>query len=109
MNVRLFSVAGLALLLVLVSLPVRAEGDAAAGSLKAASCQGCHGIKGFRVAYPAVYSVPMLGGQSAAYIVTALKAYRSGDRKNTTMRANASGLSDQDIEDLAAFYSTYAN
>ena len=109
MNVRLFSFAGLLLPLVLSVSPVRAEGDAAAGGLKAAACQGCHGIKGFRVAYPAVYSVPMLGGQSEAYIVAALKAYRSGDRKNTTMRANASNLSDQDIEDLAAFYSTNAN
>jgi len=51
----------------------------------------------------------MLGGQSAAYLAAALKAYRSGDRNNETMHAIAAGLSDQDIEDLAAYYSSMAN
>lgn len=56
------------------------------------------------MAYPKVYSVPMLGGQSAAYIAAALKAYRAGDRANMNMRAIAADLSDQDIADLAAYY-----
>ena len=108
MNVRRFSIAGVLALLVLGSAPVGAEGDAAAGSLKNAMCQGCHGIEGFRIAYPTVYSVPMLGGQSAPYLAAALKAYRSGDRNNSTMRAIAVGLTDQDIDDLAAYYSSKA-
>jgi cytochrome c553 len=49
--------------------------------------------------------VPMLGGQSAKYIESALKAYRKGDRKHPTMRGIAGGLSDQDIANLAAYYS----
>jgi cytochrome c553 len=92
-------------MLVLASTPLRAEGDPAAGAEKNAMCQGCHGIKGFRVAYPAVYPVPKIGGQSAAYIVAALNAYKAGDRNFATMQAIASGLSDQDMEDLAAYYS----
>jgi len=108
MNLRVFSVGGAMVMLLLASAPVSAEGDAAAGRLKNASCQGCHGIEGFRVAYPTVYSVPMLGGQSDAYIAAALKAYRSGDRNNATMKAIASSLSDQDIADLAAYYSATA-
>lgn len=92
-------------MLLLANAPVRAEGDAAAGDLKNAICEGCHGIEGFRTAYPTVYSVPMLGGQSAAYIVAALKAYRSGDRNHPTMKAIAASLSDEDISDLAAYYS----
>jgi cytochrome c553 len=91
-------------MLLLASAPVRAEGDAAAGNLKNAACEGCHGIEGFRMAYPTVYSVPMLGGQSEAYIVAALKAYRSGDRNHPTMKAIAASLSDEDIADLAAYY-----
>ena len=71
-----------------------------------AMCQGCHGIAGFRTAYPEVYSVPMLGGQSKLYLVNALKAYRNGDRKHPGMRAIASALSDEDISDLADFYSS---
>jgi cytochrome c553 len=104
MNVRMLSAAGVAVMLVLAGLPARAEGDAEAGASKNAMCQGCHGIEGFRMAYPTVYSVPMLGGQSAAYIAAALKAYRDGDRSNETMKAIAATLSDADIDDLAAYY-----
>ena len=70
-----------------------------------AQCQGCHGIDGFKTAFPTVYSVPKIGGQSYDYLVVALKAYRDGDRTNETMHAIASSLSDQDIDDLAAYYS----
>lgn len=67
-------------------------------------CVGCHNIPGYKTAFPSVYSVPKLDGQHAPYIVSALKAYKSGERKHPSMRAVAAGLSDQDMADLAAFY-----
>jgi cytochrome c553 len=85
--------------------PAWAEGNAAAGKQKTWTCEGCHGIPDYRTAYPDVYSVPKLGGQSAGYIVKALQDYKSGSRKNTTMRAIAARLTDEDISDLAAYYS----
>jgi cytochrome c553 len=104
MKPRNLTLAGLFSVLALVAAPSQAEGDAAAGKQKNAMCQWCHGIPGFRTAYPEVYSVPKIGGQNEAYLVAALKAYRSGDRGHPTMVAIAAGLSDQDIADLAAFY-----
>jgi len=83
-----------------------AEGDARAGQTKAAMCQGCHGLDGYRMAFPEVYSVPRLGGQHSAYLVKALQGYKSGARGNATMRAIAAGLSDKDMADLAAYYGT---
>lgn len=71
---------------------------------KAASCIGCHGIPGYKATYPEIYRVPMIGGQSAKYIESALKAYQKGDRSHPTMRGIAASLSDQDIADLAAYY-----
>lgn len=82
------------------------KGDAAAGATKNAMCIGCHGIKGYQASFPEVYKVPMISGQSAKYIVSALHAYKKGDRKHPTMRGIAETLSDQDIADLAAYYST---
>ena len=67
-------------------------------------CEGCHGIEGWRTAFPEVYHVPKLGGQHEAYIVKALTAYKNGERTHPSMRAIASGLSDQDMADLAAYY-----
>ena len=81
-----------------------ADGDANAGRNKAAMCQGCHGIDGYRMAFPEVYSVPRLGGQHQPYIVKSLQAYKSGARSNPTMRAIATTLSDKDMADLAAYY-----
>jgi cytochrome c553 len=81
------------------------EGNAAAGREKDSMCQGCHGIPDYRTAFPEVYSVPKIGGQHAAYIVKALQAYKSGERSHPTMKAIAATLSDQDMADLAAFYS----
>lgn len=78
------------------------------GNPKAADvsmCIGCHGIPGYKASFPEVYQVPMLGGQSDKYIESALKAYRKGDRKHPTMRGIAGSLSDQDIANLAAYYS----
>lgn len=80
-------------------------GNAEAGRNKASMCVGCHNIPGYKTAFPAVYSVPKLDGQHAAYIVSALRAYKSGERRHPSMRAVAAGLSDQDMADLAAFYS----
>ena len=80
------------------------DGSFDAGMQKNASCQGCHGIDGFRTAYPEVYSVPMIGGQSETYLINALKAYRSGDRTHPGMRAIATTLSDQDIFDLGILF-----
>jgi cytochrome c553 len=83
--------------------------DVAAGQKKATSCIGCHGIAGYQSGFPAIYKVPMIAGQGAPYIVSALTAYRKGDRRHPTMRAIAASLSDQDMADLAAFYEQQAH
>ena len=79
-------------------------GDPAKGREKTRMCEGCHGIEGWRTAFPEVYRVPKLGGQKPEYIVAALKAYKKGERDFATMRAIASELSDQDMADVAAYY-----
>ncbi|MHB8535280.1 MAG: c-type cytochrome [Sulfuricaulis sp.] len=81
-------------------------GDPAAGKEKDFMCTGCHGIPGWRNAYPD-YHVPKLGGQHAEYIVSALKAYQSGARSHATMHSIASSLSDKDMADLAAYFSSH--
>lgn len=90
------------LLIGCASLPAFAEGEAAAGEVLAYTCLGCHGIEGYRNAYPS-YRVPKLGGQKAAYLVAAIKGYRDGERVHPTMIAQASSLTDQQIEDAAAY------
>ncbi|HYD96052.1 MAG TPA: cytochrome c [Noviherbaspirillum sp.] len=79
-------------------------GNAKAGETKVAMCVGCHGIPGYKASFPEVYQVPMIGGQSAKYIESALNAYKKGDRKHPSMRGIAGGMSDQDIADVAAYY-----
>lgn len=79
-------------------------GDANLGKAKTSMCAGCHGIEGYRWAYPEVYGVPKLGGQHEAYIVKALQGYKNGSRNHPTMRAVASSLSDADMADIAAYY-----
>ena len=79
-------------------------GDPLKGREKTQMCEGCHGIEGWRTAFPEVYRVPKLGGQHEAYLVAALKAYKSGDRSHPSMRASAGSLSDADIANLAAYY-----
>jgi cytochrome c553 len=79
--------------------------DAQRGSTKVQMCIGCHGIVGYQADFPQVYKVPKIAGQDAKYIAAALTAYRSGDRKFPTMRSIASSLTDQDIADIAAYYS----
>ena len=81
------------------------KGDAKAGETKNAMCTGCHGIKGYQASFPEVYKVPMISGQSAKYIASALNAYKKGERKHPTMRGVAEPLTDQDIADLSAYYS----
>jgi cytochrome c553 len=91
-----------------IAFPVAAQskGDAKAGKEKVQMCQGCHGIEGWRTAYPEVFHVPRIGGQHEAYLVAALKAYKSGERNHHSMRAIASSLSEKDMLDLAAYYAT---
>lgn len=85
-----------------LSLSAAAEGDAARGKTLGYTCLGCHGIEGYKNVYP-TYSVPRLRGQHPDQIVNALKGYRKGERSHATMHAHASSLSDQDIEDIAAY------
>ncbi len=79
-----------------------AGGDAAAGKAKAATCAGCHGATGVS----AVPMYPNLAGQKAQYLVKQMKDFKSGARKDPTMSAMAAPLSDADMENLAAFYSS---
>jgi cytochrome c553 len=80
-------------------------GDPQKGSQKVQMCQGCHGILGWRTAYPEVYRVPKIAGQHPGYIVAALKEYRALQRSHPSMDAIAASLSDQDMADIAAYYS----
>lgn len=79
-----------------------AAGDKEAGRIKTKTCHGCHGVPGYTNAYPN-YHVPRIGGQHYEYLVAALKGYKTGDRDHPTMRAHGESLSDQDIEDIAAY------
>lgn len=79
-----------------------AAGNPAEGEKKFYTCFGCHGIEDYKNAYPD-YSVPKLRHQNAAYLIAALQEYRAGERPHATMHAQASSLSDQDIEDIAAY------
>jgi cytochrome c553 len=85
--------------------PAMAEGDPEAGRVKSYTCTGCHGIPGYNNVYP-TYKVPKIGGQNQPYLVVALKAYRSGERTHSTMNLQAQSLSDQDIEDIAAYFAS---
>jgi len=80
-------------------------GDAEAGKVKAYTCTGCHGIPGYNNVYP-TYKVPKIGGQNYEYLAAALKAYRDGERHHPTMELQASSLSDQDIDDIAAYFAS---
>lgn len=87
------------------SMAQELKGDAKAGEAKNAMCIGCHGIKGYQASFPEVYKVPMISGQSAKYISNALSAYKKGERKHPSMRGIAETLTEQDMADLAAYYS----
>lgn len=97
----------LALLSLVLAAPAAqaVDGDAARGKVKATSCLGCHAIPSYSNTYPN-YHVPKVGGQNPEYIISALLAYRGGTRSHGTMNGNAESLSDQDIADIAAFFSS---
>lgn len=86
----------------LVMKQAQAEGDPELGRELGYTCLGCHGIEGYRNAYPS-FRVPKLGGQGSAYIQAALNAYRDGNRPHPTMQAQASSMTDEDIENLVAW------
>ncbi len=102
------SIATLSIACALLASPAAAQGNAERGAKLAYTCQGCHGIESYRNAYPS-YRVPKLGGQKAAYLVAALQGYRDGSREHPTMQAQASSMSDEDMQDLAAYFSSVAN
>lgn len=79
-------------------------GDPVRAQTKISMCNGCHGIVGYRTAFPQVYHVPHIGGQNPGYIVKALEAYKSGERNHPSMRGIAASLTPQDMADLAAYY-----
>lgn len=84
------------------SIALYAQGDAAAGQAKSALCATCHGADG-----NSELSInPKLAGQSANYIVKQLQDYKSGARVNPTMTAMVGALSDQDMQDIAAWFSS---
>lgn len=89
----------------LSSATVLAAGDAAVGEKKAQTCLGCHGVDGYFNVYPS-YHVPKLWGQHADFLVAALNAYKNGQRQHETMKSQAANLSDQDMADIAAFFSS---
>jgi cytochrome c553 len=81
---------------------VLAAGDAAAGKTKAATCAGCHGAEGLS-------NNPMwpnLKGQKEAYLIKQMKAFRDGTRTDPMMSPMAKPLTDADIDNLAAYYSS---
>jgi cytochrome c553 len=99
---KTFAVIAAAAALMGASTVATAAGDAAAGKTKAATCAGCHGANGISM----VPMYPNLAGQKDAYIVKQLKAFKAGDRKDPTMNAMAAPLSDADMANLAAYYSS---
>ncbi|AVQ83637.1 MULTISPECIES: c-type cytochrome [Variovorax] len=106
MNKLLTTMFALAVACVTVSAEAQqVTGKAQDGAKKVAMCVGCHGIIGYQASFPEIHKVPMIAGQSATYITAALTAYKGGDRKHPTMRAIADTLTEQDIADLAAYYS----
>jgi cytochrome c553 len=84
-----------------IAFPAWADGDAQAGKAKAASCAGCHGANGEGVA-----SMPALAGMNKDKFEKAMKDYKSGKRDNAIMKPLASGLSEKDIDNLAAYYAS---
>lgn len=97
----------LVLLLALIGVAVpgasaQADGDARAGRKKAAQCAACHGLDGLSK----LPIAPNIAGSPAMYIEKQLKAFRSGERSEENMSVVAKLLSDADIADLAAWYSS---
>ena len=92
--------------LLLSSLPLAANAaDIPRGKQLSYTCQGCHGVTGYKNAYPS-YHVPRIAGQSEAYLKNALDAYSKGTRKHPTMQAQAQSFSEADRANLAAYLSS---
>ena len=104
-RLQLFGLAAAAALFACGS--AQAQGDKAAGQKLVYTCAGCHGVPGYTNAYPQ-YPVPKIVGQNEQYIVNALHGYKSGERKHPTMDAQAESLSEADIQNIAAFLSSFA-
>ena len=85
--------------------PAAPVGNPQTGRTLAYTCQGCHGVTGYKNAYPS-FHVPRIGGQSAEYLTQALTEYKKGNRKHPTMQAQAQSFSDQDIADISAYLSS---
>jgi len=96
-----------AIALATASLSASAKGDPVEGKKLVYTCTGCHGIDGYKNAYPN-YHVPKLGGQQEAYLVNALTEYKNGVRKHPTMHAQAESFSEADIANIAAYLSSLA-
>ncbi len=99
------SIYSLAMAAILVASPAMAAGDAAAGKAKAAVCAACHGADGIAL----IPGYPNLKGQNEQYLVSALKAYKNGERTGAQamiMKPQASMLSDQDMENIAAYFAS---
>jgi len=99
---RAAALVGAAALLTIANNDARAAGDAKAGRAKAQMCQACHGIDGISK----VPDAPNIAGQVEGYLVTQLQAFKSGARKSEAMTLVASGLSEKDIDNLAAWFSS---
>jgi cytochrome c553 len=79
----------------------QAAGDAATGKNDAASCAGCHGPNG-----QGTQIAPKIAGMRSAAFVQALQDFKSGKRDNAMMKAQASNLTLQQMQDLAAYFSS---
>ena len=88
-------------LLASFSSPIIAAGDAEAGQIKSVTCMGCHGLAG----NSNIATFPKLAGQGEAYLLKQLQNFKSGERNNAIMAGVASLLSEQDMMDIAAYYS----
>lgn len=91
----------LAAVVVAFSVPAHAKGNYEAGKAKSATCAACHGVTGVST----VPSFPKLAGQQRDYLYHSLKAYKTGKRKNPIMAGQAQALSEEDMLDLALFFS----
>ena len=89
-----------------LAMPAMAQAaDVKRGKEIAYTCLGCHGITGYKNAYPN-YHIPRIAGQTDQYLLNALKDYKAGKRKHATMQAQAASFSDEDLANLAAYLSS---
>lgn len=87
--------------MLMVVSPLQAQ-DVEAGKAKAMVCAACHGANGISV----IPDYPNLAGQKVKYLESSIKAYRDGERKNPIMSPMASGLTDADIANIAAYFAS---